>query len=338
VRLDLRGHPLHTRALSVSLLARDDGKLDVRGVVLDLRKRGFVPVAGDLQGTGIIHHMRLDAVVDPASATLASIQAAQPSVAFEASATTEGESCRDPIAAVGALAGTRLDAGYARGVSAAIGGPRGCSHLMTLAHLLGSTAAWALARERPQAARPPGQRVFCRDVIIDGHEVATGRLALAIQLHDLRFAPAPSLARPMERFGEEFEVRLLAEVDVQTFTLTGIEGAERLRTPADLDAPWRARHEALAPLAGLRLAGGATATLFARFQDATADRPLLDALLMLPPALIQVVAALSEGWAAAYTRSPSLVAMGGLPDSCYMWRRGGALTGRREAEGTGPGE
>ena len=32
--------------------------------VLDLRKRGFAPVGGDLQGTGIIHHMRLDGSID----------------------------------------------------------------------------------------------------------------------------------------------------------------------------------------------------------------------------------------------------------------------------------
>src|SRR5207247_8847167 len=47
MRLEARGHPLHTRALSVVLAARADGKLDVHGAVLDLRKRGFVPVAGD---------------------------------------------------------------------------------------------------------------------------------------------------------------------------------------------------------------------------------------------------------------------------------------------------
>src|SRR5262249_4200429 len=48
MHLDLGGHPLHTRALGITLSARDDGRVDVHGTVLDLRKRGFVPVGGDL--------------------------------------------------------------------------------------------------------------------------------------------------------------------------------------------------------------------------------------------------------------------------------------------------
>jgi hypothetical protein len=50
--LDLGGHPLHTRALSVTLAARADGRLDVAGTLLDLRKRGFVPVGGDWASRG----------------------------------------------------------------------------------------------------------------------------------------------------------------------------------------------------------------------------------------------------------------------------------------------
>src|SRR5436189_3955544 len=120
MRLEAHGHPLHTRALSVVLTARADRKLDVHGTVLDLRKRGFVPVAGDLQGAGIIHDMRLTATIDPVARILERIDAEQRSVAFEPSATTGGESCRDPIGRVAALAGTRLDAGWARRVSAEI--------------------------------------------------------------------------------------------------------------------------------------------------------------------------------------------------------------------------
>ena len=39
VELDLRGHPLHTRALSLELRQRADGALGAAGVLLDLRKR-----------------------------------------------------------------------------------------------------------------------------------------------------------------------------------------------------------------------------------------------------------------------------------------------------------
>jgi hypothetical protein len=90
--LCVRGHPLHTRSLSVTLAERTDGRLDVLGEILDLRKRGFVPVAGDLQPSGIVHQMQLRGVVAPESARLESLSALQPAVAFEPSALTQGES------------------------------------------------------------------------------------------------------------------------------------------------------------------------------------------------------------------------------------------------------
>ncbi|HJQ84315.1 MAG TPA: DUF2889 domain-containing protein, partial [Candidatus Binatia bacterium] len=149
MRLDATGHPVHTRGLGVALTARADGKLDVHGRVLDLRKRGVVPVAGDLQRAGVIHDMRLAGRIDPATRLLEAVGAEQPSVAFEPTAATGGESCRDPIDRIAALAGTRVDAGWARRLADQIGGPRGCSHLLTLGHLLGSTAAWLLDAGEP---------------------------------------------------------------------------------------------------------------------------------------------------------------------------------------------
>lgn len=342
MHLDVVGHPLHTRSLSVALVQRSDGKLDVRAAIIDLRKRGVVPVGGDIQGPGLIHHMQLAGIVDPVTATLEAIVAEQPAVAFEASATSAGESCRDPIDAVRVLAGARLDDSFRRGISAAIGGPRGCSHVATLGHLLGSTSAWALEREQAlhgrAASRPAGQRIFRRDLIIDGHEPAAGRILLALQLTDLHFAPALPLARPIERFAGELEFRVLAEVELAGLRLARITGAERRRGRADLaEASWRDRDDLLQGLVGMGLGPGVTGELLARLGEADArDRPLRDALLMLAPTLVQCAATLAEGWMVAAQRSSSIVGMGALPDSCYMWRRGGALWRARQDEGSEP--
>ena len=343
MRLDVQGHPIHTRALAVTLLQRADRKLDVRGYVLDLRKRGFVPVAGDLQGTGIIHHMQLDAVVDPAGATIERIAATQHNVAFEPSVMTGGEQCRDPIHVIEAMAGAQLDAAFSRRLSATIGGPRGCSHLLTLAHLLGSTVTWALERDRLLYGEPPdrsvGQRVFRRDLIIDGFETpeADGTMALAIQLADLHFAPSAPMVRPMDRYAADQEIRGVLTVGFPTFELRRIEVAERRRDTATFDrADWSDLDAAVGGLAGLRFGFGITGELMQRLGDRASDRPLLDALLMVAPALIQCTAALSDSWPAAFKKSASLVGMGGLPDSCYMWRQDGALSRAREAEGGQP--
>ena len=332
MELDVTGHPLHSRAFTVALVARADGRLDLQASILDLRKRGFVPVAGDLQGPGIVHHMQIVGIVDPTVPRLDTLAAAQPNVAFEPSAVTGGESCRDPIRRIEALAGVALDAEFPRRLGAEIGGNRGCSHLLTLAQLAGSTIAWAHAHDPAPGPRRPGERRFRRDLVIDGHEPAPARLQMAVQLTDLHFAPAPAIATPMARFGAERTLRLRADVDLGTFVLDRVEGTERYRDGATLDAPWQSRADALAGVAGLGLGRGATAELFRRFGTATDDRPLLDALLMLAPALIQCVAAVSEPFAALFRNDPSLVAMGGLPDSCYMWRRDGALQRTRPSD------
>lgn len=328
MHLAVKGHPLHSRALSVTLTQGEGGKFDVTAYLLDLRKRGVVPVAGDLQPAGVIHHMQLSAVVDPRTRALRRISAAQPAVAFEASATTEGESCRDPIGRVVALDGVKLGSGYPRRLSEEIGGPRGCSHIFTLAQLLGSTIDTVLDRVAVNADAPfrVGERLFRRDILIDGHETESGSLELAVQLTDLYYAAAAEKVRPMDRFGGQLEIRALTTIDVAQFILTAITAAQRVRSLADLEhAEWENLADTVSDLPGLSLFAGVSRELVRRFAARPADRPLLDALLMLSPALIQCAGALSEGWPAEAKRSRSRMGTSGLTDSCYMWRRNGAL-------------
>ena len=70
MRLEIDGEPIHVRAQSVVVHAREDGRLDARGSLLDLRTRGFLPVGGSMQGMGIIHHMELAWIVEPTGAVV----------------------------------------------------------------------------------------------------------------------------------------------------------------------------------------------------------------------------------------------------------------------------
>jgi len=334
MELDLRGHPLHTRALSVTLTQRDDGRLDADGSILDVRKRGFVPVGGELQSSGIVHHMRLVAVVDPATRRIDDAMAEQPAVAFEASAATLGESCRDPIDAASALSGAIVDGSWPERVGDVLGGPRGCFHVFTLAHFLGATVAWALDRERASFAgldRPAGQRVFRRDLLVDGTQQPDRTLWLGTQLTDLHFTDADGVVRSMDRLGENLEVRMLVALRPPAFTIAEPRVAERRRTRSALDVPWRDRGDFAAHLHGLSLLRGVTTALLGRIGEPGADRPLLDTALMLAPALIQVFAAVTD-WAGTADRERWMLGMGGKVDSCWMWRRDGALQRLRTPE------
>jgi hypothetical protein len=329
---DAAGRPLHTRALSLTLCEAAPPRVDFAAYVLDLRKRGFAPVAADLQGTGIIHQMHLDGVIDRAAPRIASIAARMPAVAFEATPATGGESCRDLIGRVGGLAGLDLDAGWARALGAEIGGPRGCSHILTLSQLLAPSARWGLREDERlhdgAPARRAGERIFRRDVTLDGFEIEPGRLLLVAQLNDLHCTPAAPLAQPLERLAVQREVCVRAEVALIGLTIDAIDAAERVRRPADLaEAGWRPLGERVAPLAGLSLRSGAAQAVLRHFADARDDEgPLRDALLQLAPTLIQCFAAL-DLWS---TRLSEGAPVGAFPDSCYMWRSGGALQRGRD--------
>jgi hypothetical protein len=309
----------------VTLRQRADGRLDVHGSILDLRKRGVVPVAADLQGPGVIHHMHIDAVVEPSSRRIDEISARQPAVAFEPAEITAGESCRDPVARLMGLQGTVIDAGYARRLSDAIGGPRGCSHVLTLAQLLGSTVRWALDHDSG-ASRRPGERLFRRDVVLDGHEPEARRVAIAIQLNDFAFAPAAAVAQPMSRFGSHLEIQALADIDLSQLLLAGLVLAQRRRTASDLERDdWHRRPEIETKLVGQPALQGIAPVLLDRLAADPRNAPIYDALLMLAPTMIQCFATMSDSWLVGTREADTLIGMGGIPDSCYMWRRDGAL-------------
>lgn len=265
MQLDVRGHPLHSRGQSITLVKRGDGKLDVFGELVDLRKRGFVPVCGHLQPAGIVHHMQLRGVVDPETLTLESLEAVMPTVAFEPSDTDNGESCRDPAPRLGALAGKKLDADFSRKLVSVFGGPNGCFHVL-----------------------------------------------------------------------------VLASVDLRTVKLSAVAAAERARTLTDLHtAEWRDRSADVEKLLGLGLTTGVGSALFRHFGDRPEDRPLLDGLLNLTPGMHQCMAVASERWNLSREVVESMAGMHGHPDSCYMWRIGGAhdhLRKSRDAPVSGDAE
>jgi hypothetical protein len=296
-------------------------------------------MAGDHQTAGVIHDMRVEAELAGDPATLLAIRATQPAVAFEPSPGTGGECCRDPVARIETLAGSRLDEGFAKRLGHAIGGPRGCSHVLTLAQLVGSTARQATSLDRSvfgaAPRRPAAQRVFERSLAIDGIGGDAGPFELVLQLADVHFAPTPDTAQPFERLVEHREWRLTVEVDLDALTLRGAHASQRRSTREAVGA-WREESASVAFLAGCPAMGGLAGACFAALSgdaDGDAERaPLLDLCLNLAPAMVQCMAVLAERWRAhGEDARPAMMAGGGMTDSCYMWRRDGAL-GRRVAE------
>jgi len=338
------GQPVHTRALEISVRHGGPGLLDVRGAIRDLRKLGFVPTGGDLQTAGVIHDMSLAGRVDAESLVVESLEPAQAVVAFEAGPRTGGESCRDTIPRLRGLAGARLDDAFSRRLSDVYGGPLGCSHLLTLAHLLAATvpraAAWERdARSRAPADREPGERLFDRSLVLDGLELDEGRkMDVAVQLSDVFTRPFALAPRPLDRFERQHEVRLLARVDMATMTFETLGARERTRSGPPVEAgAWQDRDGLLAPFVGGPAVSGLARAVRDHLGDAPEHQALRDVLRNFAPGLIQCLAAsanrMVEGMGAGSGggsgrgdrsgQEPVILQFGGLPDSCYIWRDGG---------------
>jgi hypothetical protein len=213
--------------------------------------------------------------------------------------------------------------------------------VLTLAQAVGSAAQLALAADRarfPSAVRRPGERVFQRSLAIDGVASPEGALELVLQQADLHCAPAPADAQPFERLGQHRELRVHASVDLDSMTLRRITAAER-SSESYGDAPWRDRDADVAWLAGRPALGGVARAVLERFSADPADAPLRDALLHLSPTVVQCIPSIAERWRSALAArtqagapAPSMMASGGMTDSCYMWRRNGFLARRIESE------
>ncbi len=328
------GIPLHTRMLQITAFQRGPDHVQADGEIVDLRKCGFVPTGGELQTAGFVHHMKLGARVSLASGVLERLDTAQPYVAMEASPPTGGECCRDPASRLQALVGVSLEDGFTQRLNQLFGGALGCSHLLTLAQLMGSTLpSWLALARAERGAREDGERIARRTLFLDGVELEDGSLEVAILLSDFATTPRRDVETPLARLARQHEVRVRARIDMQAMTLVALDAAERQRGASNLDgASWCSHSALLAPLVGGPALRGLAKQAFGRLGGDPSKQPLLDALLNLAPGVIQCMAAYADRMLLQLrslppgpSGMPKLASMGGYPDSCYMWRTGGAM-------------
>ena len=237
MELPVEGHPLHTRSITSFVSQLPGGRVGARGRLIDLRKCSFTPMLGDdMQTAGIIHLMGVDLGIDAASRRLQKLDVSQESVAVEPSERSRGESCRDPAGLLQALVGERLDAAFPRRLGELYGGPRGCSHVLTLLQSMASALPRALDLEVARAApRQPGETLYRRSVLVDGSAAPDGDLLLAVQHHDFHNTPLREVRQPLEVLAEHREVRAFAKLSMSSMELVrvGAWGARALAPQPD---------------------------------------------------------------------------------------------------------
>jgi hypothetical protein len=196
MELETTGAPVHTRTLVVSLDQLARGRALASGAIVDVRKRGLVPMASDLQTAGVIHDMRVRAEIDLAPARIAAI-----SVDRRAWRSSRRSRPAANAAAIRARGSQRSSARRSTVKARAVSAPRSAvrSAARTCSRSRSSCSRprrrpsrWSAQRPRGSAARPTGQRIFHRSLTIDG-VLGRDALQLALQQADVHFVPlAPS--------------------------------------------------------------------------------------------------------------------------------------------------
>ncbi|MBW2499893.1 MAG: DUF2889 domain-containing protein [Deltaproteobacteria bacterium] len=336
----VQGLPLHTRALSVMMSPEADGRWLARGDVMDLRKNGFVAATYDLQPAGVIHSMSIELDLDPRALVIEAIRVEQPFVAVEASPETSGECCRDPAPRLQTLVGEKLDAEFTRRLTAAFGGPLGCSHLLTLFQLMASTIPRAARLEHARAEREgthpqTRERFFRRSLFLDGYARRDEPLIdVSIQLADSHTRPIDAKDPVLQRLASSHQIKVLAEVDRKRFSVQALTARERERTPETLGhAEWLDHDALVSPLVGVPLIPGMAGRVFELLGQRSEQALLRDVLLQMAPGFIQVTAALTDDYYEERARKgadetdsgPAVANLGGRQNACYIWREDGAI-------------
>ena len=332
------GLPLHTRSLTVSVKRSSDDQWLVRGDVIDLRKNGFVPTSYDLQPSGIIHSMNIELDLDPESLRMNAIRVDQPFVAVEPSESTKGECCRDPAPRLFDLTGECLDDDFQKKLGGVFAGPLGCSHLLTLFQLMASTVPRAAELERARFARDGteqalGNRFYRRSIFVDGLQASKDVTDVSVQLADTMTRPIGPETKSVARLELSHEVKTFASISRKRFEIERLAIRERKRNAETLiTSEWNDHSDHFAELVGTPLIPGLAKRIFSLTKDDPAFRAVQDNLLMFAPGFVQVLAALMEAYseerareAATAGSAPDISSIGGNTDSCYMWRRGGAI-------------
>ena len=339
----VQGLPLHTRSLTVSIKRASESGWLVRGDVIDLRKNGFVPTNYDIQPSGIIHSMNIELDLDPESLRIDGIRVEQPFVAVEPSEATKGECCRDPAPRLLDLEGVHLDADFQKTLGSHFGGPLGCSHLLTLFQLMASTVPQAAKLERDRFARDGtehdlGHRFFRRSVFVDGFQASAQTTDISVQLTDTATRPKTEEMSSVARLELSHEVKTFSTITRDRFEIERMIVRERKRSAETLiTSDWVEHSEHFAELVGTPLIPGLAKRIFKLTEGEPAFLPIQDNLLMFAPGFVQVLAAQMEAYSEERARAeaanadgqsvkpPSIASIGGNTDSCYMWRRDGAI-------------
>ncbi|MEM7325108.1 MAG: DUF2889 domain-containing protein [Actinomycetota bacterium] len=147
--------PIHTRSYQCEAFAEDDGRLRVRGRLVDTKEQGLALVDGEPLE---IHNMVIDLYVDPGTFEIVEVAASMDTHPYDL--------CTSILADYQQLVGLSISRGYSRRVKELFGGPNGCTHIGALLQAMGPVAVqanWSLVNLHEDLESLAGERGDAED-------------------------------------------------------------------------------------------------------------------------------------------------------------------------------
>lgn len=148
--------PIHRRSYECEVFEEGDGRLRVRGRLVDTKPLGLGVADGEPLA---IHDMAIDLIVSYPEFTIVGVETAMNVHPYDV--------CTDILTDYQQLVGLSITRGYSRKVRDLFGGPGGCSHIGALLQALGPVAiqaSWSVASlhqdpiQRLEGADDPEER------------------------------------------------------------------------------------------------------------------------------------------------------------------------------------
>jgi hypothetical protein len=139
-----RGEPIHTRRIAVETYEYDVSAVLVEGRLTDNRFVNTYYFTGGSRPPGIVHDMIIRMVVRGPDPTIECIEVEMPGI--------PREECMETRQSLAPIAGMKISPGFTERVKAAVGGAKGCTHLVALLLAMAPAAlqgAWVAMARHP---------------------------------------------------------------------------------------------------------------------------------------------------------------------------------------------
>jgi hypothetical protein len=118
------GEKVHSRTLDILTYPAGDRGILVTGELVEKRLRPYYGVSGELRSPHTVHHMIIRMLIEGLSFAITQIEVEMPGVPREA--------CLETAQCLNRLVGMNIAAGFTLKAREAVGGRRGCTHLLAL--------------------------------------------------------------------------------------------------------------------------------------------------------------------------------------------------------------